>query len=96
MDSQNPLKRSAQTGTPRSSFVLLIHLDRKIASSLARDHVKRELVCTLPIEATKAAVVIEAIKIVATLPDPVAWNHTSYIGTLMFCQHEVDVIDRGK
>ena len=59
MDSQNPLKRSAQTDTPMSSFVLLSHLDKGMASSLARDHVKRESVRTLPIEATKATAVIE-------------------------------------
>lgn len=43
-----------------------------MASSLAKDQVKRELVWTLPIEAIKAAAAIEAIKVVAATLDPVA------------------------
>ena len=48
-----------------------------IASSLAKDHVSRELVCTLPMEAIKAAAVMEAIKAVAAVRDLVAWSQTS-------------------
>ena len=72
IDSQNALNSSAQTGTPSLSFVLLIKLDSTIASSLAKDQVRRELVCTLPIEAMKAATVMEAMNVVAAAPDPVA------------------------
>ncbi len=43
-----------------------------MASSLAKDHVKRELVCTLPIEAMNAAAVIDAMNAVAAAPDRVA------------------------
>lgn len=43
-----------------------------LASSRANDQVNRELVCTLPMEATKAARVMAAIKVVAAAPDPVA------------------------
>ena len=53
-----------------------------IASSLAKAQVKRELVCTLPIAAMKAATAVDAMNAVAAPPDPVAWYHISYIGTL--------------
>lgn len=82
MNSQNALNSSAQTGTPSLSFVRLMRLDKIIASSLAKDQVSRELVCTLPIDAMKAATAMEAMKAVAAAPEPVAWNHISYIGTL--------------
>ena len=72
MNSQNELNSSAQTGTPSLSFVRLIRLDKIIASSLAKDQVRRELVCTLPIEAMKAATVMEAMNVVAAAPEPVA------------------------
>ena len=48
-----------------------------MASSLAKDHVKRELLCTLPIDAMNAAAVIDAMNVVAAAPDPVAWNQNS-------------------
>lgn len=70
--SQNALNSSAQTGTPSLSFVSLMKLDKIIASSLAKDQVRRELLCTLPIEATKAATVMEAMNVVAAAPEPVA------------------------
>ena len=72
MKSQNALNISAQTGTPSLSFVRLMRLDSTIASSLANDHVKRELVCTLPREATKAATIMQAMNVVAAAPDSVA------------------------
>ena len=43
-----------------------------IASSLAKDHVKRELLCTLPTDAMNAAAVIDAMNVVAAAPDLVA------------------------
>ena len=54
-----------------------MYCDRIIASSHAKDHVRRELACTLPIEEKKAATVIEAINVVAAAPDFVAWNQAS-------------------
>ena len=72
MKSQKALNNSAQTGTPSLSFVLLIYFDKGNASSLAKDQVKREPVCTLPIEAIKAATVMEAMNVVAAVPDSVA------------------------
>lgn len=43
-----------------------------MALSLAKDQVKRELLCTLPMEAMNAAAVIDAMKVVAAAPDRVA------------------------
>ena len=43
-----------------------------MASSLANDHVKRELLCTLPIATMNAAAVIDAMNVVAAAPDRVA------------------------
>lgn len=68
----NALNSSAQTGTPSCLFVSWIKLAKIIASSLARDQVKHELVCTLPIEARKAATVMQAMNVVAAAPEPVA------------------------
>lgn len=70
--SHNALNSSAQTGMPSLSFVSWIKLDKIIASSLARDQVRRELVCTLPVEARKAATVMQAMNVVAAAPEPVA------------------------
>lgn len=80
--SQKALKASAHTGTPRWLFVNLMYFANIIASSLAKDHVSRELDCALPMEVTKAAAVIEAMNAVAAVRDPVAWSQTSYMGTL--------------
>ena len=82
MDSQTPLKSSDQPGTPNVSLVSFRYLDRTIASSLAKDQVRREPLWTLPIDVTNSASNIMAMKTVAAALDPVAWNHTSYIGTL--------------
>ena len=72
MASQNPLKKRDQMGTPNLSLDNLTYLDRMIASSLAKDQVRREPLWTLPIEVTKSANNIIAMKRVAATPDPVA------------------------
>ncbi|KAL8911583.1 MAG: hypothetical protein Q9172_007649 [Xanthocarpia lactea] len=38
----------------------------------------------------KAAIVIEAMNIVAAVPDPVAWNHTSYMESISFTQYSIE------
>lgn len=67
-----PLKSNDQPGTPNRSFVSLTYWDRIIASSLAKDQVRREPLWTLPIDVTKSANNIMAMKTVAAAPDPVA------------------------
>lgn len=69
-------------GTPSLLCIFLMYGENTMALSLPKDHVKRELVCTLPIAAMKPATVIRTMKIVAAVLDPVAWNQISYIGTL--------------
>ena len=71
-ETHNALNNSAHAGTPSRSSVFLRNLDRKIALSLANDHVKRELVCTLPIAAKKAATIVAATNVVAAPSDSVA------------------------
>ncbi len=43
-NSHSALKSSAHTGTPRLSFIILGYFDSTIASSLAKDQLKRRLV----------------------------------------------------
>lgn len=81
--SQKALKASAHTGTPNWSFVNVIYAANIIVSSLAKDNISHELICTLPMEAMKAVVIIEAMNAVAAVRDPVAWSQTSYMGTLI-------------
>jgi len=70
--SQKALKSRAQTGTPRCPWILFRYFENTMASSLANDQVKRELAIMLPMVAMNAATVIETIKTVAALCDPVA------------------------
>ena len=69
------MNSSAQTGTPSLSFDLLVKLDNTVVSLLAKDQVRREVVCTLAIEAMKAIIVMEAMNAVSAALDPVARSH---------------------